>query len=284
MENIQPSELILNPDGSIYHLGLLPEDISDTIITVGDPKRVELISRNFDSIDIKKVKREFITHTGNLNDKRITVISTGIGTDNIDIVINELDALVNIDLQSGHIKDDQSSLELIRLGTSGGIRKDIKTDSVVISRYALGFDGLIHAYQHNIDQDLSSAFLDFCENRIELYTRPYSASASLDLDHDDWKEGITLSCPGFYAPQYRSLRASSITPDFLKQVQNFEFRSLHLSNMEMESSGLFGLANILGHRATSVSAILANRITGKFSSDPRKAVEKLIDQVLEKIA
>ncbi len=283
MPKIKSSELILNPDGSIYHLGLHPDQIAETIITVGDPARVERVSRHFDQIEIKQIKREFITHTGFLNGTRLTVISTGVGTDNLDIVINELDALVNIDLEERVIKDDLTSLNLIRVGTSGGMRKDIAVDSIISSAYAIGLDGLMHAYGYSDKSGLNDAFLQHCETRTRLYLKPYSAPANAFISEAGWSKGITLTCPGFYGPQFRTLRMSPGTDNYFSAVEDFKFDQLHLTNLEMESSALFAMAQMLGHNAMSVSAILANRATGEFSKDTKAPVDQLIVQVLERL-
>lgn len=283
MTNIPSSELILNDDGSIYHLGLHPEDIAETIITVGDPNRVERVSRHFDDIEIKKEKREFVTHTGRIGKKRLTVISTGIGTDNIDIVLNELDALVNIDLKSSTVKSSHRSLQLVRIGTSGGIRTDVPIGSIVQSQLSIGLDGLLHAYQRKEDDQLAQHFLDFCAARTKLYVKPYGAYGSPILNDNSWIAGITMTCPGFYGPQFRQLRLPVITPGFLKDVEDYTYEGLHLTNLEMETSGLLGMAQLLGHQATSISAILANRQTGQFVDQPKKIVNRLIESVLEKL-
>lgn len=281
---INRSELILNTDGSIYHLGLLPEDIASTIITVGDPGRVEKISRHLDRIEVQKSKREFITHTGWLGKRRLTVISTGIGTDNIDIVVNELDALANIDLQTRQVKPELRSLDLIRLGTSGGLGKELPVGCTVQSRFAIGMDGLMLAYKLPDEDELASSFLDFLEKRARLYGKPYGAAGDPVISDDRWEQGITLSCPGFYGPQFRQLRAPLAEEGVLDVISKFSYHDAPMANIEMETSGLFGLAHLLGHRATSVSAVLANRTIGAFAKNSSELIDNLIQQVLEQLS
>ncbi|MEL7021846.1 MAG: nucleoside phosphorylase [Bacteroidota bacterium] len=285
------SELILNADGSVYHLHLRPEQIANTIITVGDPDRVLAVSKHFDRIDTKVQQREFVTHTGELGGKRLSVISTGIGTDNIDIVINELDALVNIDLSTREIKERHTALELIRIGTSGSMQADVSVDSFLATTTALGMDGLLHFYEPSHTDaaldELQTAFTSFCQSRgIALPITPYFASADSELLSrigKGWIQGITMTCAGFYAPQCRELRAKSRFKTFLDEVTNFDFQQRRLTNFEMETAGIYGLANRLGHRALSCNAILANRQTGTFSQQARETVNQLIETVLERI-
>lgn len=283
MRHIADSELILNQDGSIYHLGLHPEDIATTIITVGDPKRVEKISRHFDSIEVVKEKREFLTHTGRFQGKRLTVISTGIGTDNVDIVLNELDALVNIDLPSRTVKSELTRLKLIRIGTSGAISPDIPIGTTVVSRYGIGLDGLLHAYQHGLPQDLAEAFVTYCNEIGKLYVKPYSVHSSFDIDTSGWTNGITLTCPGFYAPQFRQLRIPALDTMFLNKIKSFRYEGIGIANMEMETAGLYGLANMMGHDVVSISATLAHRMSGQFVENPYEIVDQLIKEVLERL-
>jgi uridine phosphorylase len=283
MTQRKESELILNPDGSVFHLGLLPEDIANTIITVGDQNRVEKVSKYFDHLEVKKHKREFITHTGTIGSKRLTVISSGIGTDNIDIVMNELDALVNIDLSSGEVKSELSSLNIIRVGTSGAMRADLEVGSILCSEHVIGLDGLMHAYKFEDHHELTTAFVEYCNERLQLYIRPYSASANYFFPPDGLQKGITLTCNGFYGPQFRKTRLHPIEGDFISQVHDFEFGNVHLTNIEMETSALFSMSKMLGHRAMSVNAILANRATGEFTKDSTLVVENLIESILEKL-
>ena len=287
MNQISKTDLILNPDGSVYHLNLLPEDIGDAIITVGDPGRVEEVSDFFDKVELKKGKREFLTHTGYIGKKRISVISTGIGTDNIDIVINELDALVNIDLISRRIKAKKKVLDIVRVGTSGTLQDDIPVNSIVVSEYAIGLDSLMHHYlrdlsdnEINLRDAINKELTDFnhlvpyvAEANIELFSRANTNSLS----------GITLTAPGFYAPQGRNLRAKKAFPSMFEKLADFNFNGKRITNLEMETAGIYGLAKVLGHKALSVSAILANRKKGEFSSDPRKVIMSAIVMAIKKI-
>jgi len=277
---IKESELIIKPDGSIYHLGLVPEDIRGTIITVGDPARVSMISKHFDQILYQKSYREFVTHCGHIGEKWFTIIATGIGPDNIDIVLNELDALVNIDFQSRTIKHDLTSLDIIRIGTSGAIYDGIATDSVVISAGAVGLDNLMHFYL-NFNNRISDELLTW---DIPWPVKPYfewSDNQLLKKFEKLGTPGITLTNVGFYGPQTRRLRLEPFNSDFISLLQNKEIEEYHFTNMEMETSAIYGLAKLLGHRALSINSILANRTVGTFSADPKKAMEKLIIDSLE---
>jgi uridine phosphorylase len=281
-----PSELIINPNGSIYHLNLLPAQIAETIFFVGDPDRVPKVSQHFDRIDHKVQKREFMTHTGELGGRRFTVISTGIGTDNIDIVVNELDALVNIDLQTRTVKDTLTSLKIIRIGTSGSLSAEIPPDSLVVSAFGMGLDNLLHYYDYPAsprEEYLRQAFTSFAAG-IGTNISPIAAEADHGLVRRFERvmhKGITLTCPGFYAPQGRRLRLGSIIErSFFEAIPQFSFEGLHVTNFEMETSAILGLSRMLGHQATACNAIIANRITGEFSSDPKKAEEKVIAEVL----
>ncbi len=284
---IAETDLILNPDGSIYHLNLLPEDVAETIITVGDQDRVAEVSRYFDRIELNKSKREFITHTGYIGQKRITVISTGIGTDNIDIVLNELDALVNVDFTTRTVKDKFTSLNLIRIGTSGALQANIPLDSVLIAAYGLGFDALMNFYpKKNLAPETELLnHIDAVFTGINL-PKPYLAAASAALINKigfDLPLGITATAPGFYAPQGRQVRAVNVLPDFLQQLQSFQYRQQKITNLEMETAGIYALAKVLGHQAVSVNVILANRATGQFSQNPQQAVDQAIKLVLSRI-
>lgn len=284
-----PSELILNTDGGIYHLNLLPEDIAPTIITVGDPDRVSHVSKYFDSIEIKKGKREFLTHTGFLNGKRITVTSTGIGTDNIDIVLNELDALVNIDFQSRTVKTDKTKLDIIRIGTSGAIQPDIEIDTFLISEYAIGFDGLLHFYQSDNIQhkEISNAFVthtDWATHKSKPYVVKCDETLTNQLTSNRIRFGVTATNIGFYGPQGRKLRLDLSDKELNSKLTTFEFNGMEITNLEMETSGIYGLSKLLGHRAVSMNCILANRVTGQFSKNPDKAVDELIKYTLEKLS
>lgn len=287
MQKLSAADLIINPDGSIYHLNLLPEDIADTVITVGDLDRVPAISKHFDSIEVKKGKREFITHTGYIGKKRITVLSTGIGTDNIDIVLNELDALVNIDFTSREVKKELKSLDIIRIGTSGSIQADIPMGSILASSFGLGFDALMNYYIHQLSGDEHS-LLDSIKSHFSHLKgiHPYLTAADAGLLQrigKDMEQGITATAPGFYAPQGRQVRAKNAVPDFITQLNSFKEGKYRLTNLEMETAGIYALAKALGHKALSVNAILASRVKFAFSSQPDQVVEKAIQMVLERL-
>lgn len=284
MKPIEASELILNPDGSIYHLNLRPEHIATTILTVGDPDRVAKISKLFDHIEFKTQKREFCTHTGTLNGKRLSVISTGIGTDNIDIVFNELDALVNIDFKTRTPKTTHTSLQIIRIGTSGALQAHIPVDSFVASAYAVGLDNLrwYYAFHENPQEKQLQTALQ----NINLPTRPYVAQGSSSLRQQiapDFITGITVTCPGFYGPQARQLRIPLQMPDFLDRLQAFNFQEQQITNFEMETAGIYTMSRLLGHEALSLNAILANRHHKTFTNNPKGLVEKMIQQTLERL-
>ncbi|WP_375587000.1 nucleoside phosphorylase [Flagellimonas aurea] len=287
--SLSNSELILNADGSIYHLNLLPEDIADIIITVGDPERVSEVSKHFDSIEIKKGKREFITHTGMYVNKRITVISTGIGTDNIDIVFNELDALVNIDFASRKVKKEKKQLSFIRIGTSGSIQTDIPVDSFLMSSSAIGFDNLLHFYEHGHvkNHELESAltpYLCWADHNIHPYVIDFDESLAKIFESNRIRYGVTVTNSGFYGPQGRTLRLAPSIHDFNDKLARFSHQNTRITNLEMETAGIYGLAKLLGHRAVSLNAILANRATGEFSEQGHKTVEELIKYTLNAIA
>jgi len=284
------SELIINPDGSIYHLNILSEDVAKTIIFVGDPERVAAVSKHFDTIEIKKQKREFVTHTGTLKGKRITVISTGISTDNIDIVLNELDALVNIDLKTRRIKKELTQLDIVRIGTSGSMQKDVKVDDFLVSSFGVGMDSLMNFYEFETTPraaKIQSTFEKLLDESLFSIVTPYVFPANnvlLEKIGKGMKRGVTLTCPGFYAPQGRQLRAKSqIDVKFIKKTAKLKLVDNRFTNFEMETAGIYGLAHVLGHRALSCNAILANRITNEFSQKPKKTVEKLIKTVLKRL-
>jgi len=288
MTRISETDLILNEDGSAYHLNLHPGDVADTVITVGDPDRVGAISRYFDHIELKKGKREFITHTGRIGNKRLTVISTGIGTDNIDIALNELDALVNIDFDTRLVKSRLKSLDIVRIGTSGAIQADIPIDSLLASSAAFGLDQLMHYYQQEVnpaEEALLKAFSDALAQKGHQLS-PYIANAHTGLLNTlaiSVQQGITITAPGFYAPQGRQVRAVSQTPRLMEVLQNFNWNGNRITNLEMETAGIYGLAESLGHRALSFNVILANRATNIFSQNPAKTMDRYIKQVLEKL-
>ena len=279
---IAPSELILTDKGSIYHLDLRPEQIATTIITVGDPDRVELVSRYFDRVDYRVQHREFVTHTGMLGSKRISVLSTGIGTDNIDIVLNELDALVNVDFEKREIKKEKISLDIIRIGTSGTIRSEIEIDQIILSKGAIGLDGLMHFYERETDQ---------CEDELLNWDipwpiKPYMTWVSkklLDQFSKLGEQAITISSTGFYGPQNRMIRLKPKVSNFFELLDNQIIDGSRIANLEMETSGLYGLSEILGHECISINAIIANRALGVFSKDPAKTVKRTIESVLQLI-
>lgn len=285
---IAPSELIVTDEGRIYHLDLAPDDIADTIIVVGDQERVPLVSQHFDSIDTKINKREFFTHTGLKNGKRITVLSTGIGCDNIDIVVNELDALVNIDLKTKLPKNDFKKLNLIRIGTSGSLQEDIPVDSFVISSHGLGFDGLLGFYSTNFEKDeieLQKEFINQVKWPNET-NMPYFVKGSSQLMKklgDGMFHGITATANGFYGPQGRSLRLKPKVPNLNEYLNKFSYKDFRITNFEMETSALYGLSGMLGHEACTVCAIIANRFKKAYSKDYKKTVNELIITTLDRL-
>tara|TARA_R110000737_G_scaffold197838_1_gene218047 strand:+ start:737 stop:1603 length:867 start_codon:yes stop_codon:yes gene_type:complete len=286
---LKPAELILNEDGSIYHLNLLPEDLATTIITVGDPDRVSQVSGHFDRVEVKKGKREFVSHTGYKNGKRISVISTGIGTDNIDIVLNELDALVNIDFKSRTLKKNHTSLKIVRIGTSGAIQKEIPVDSFLMSEYSMGFDGLLHFYEHeNIShvqiEDAFIAYTSWDKKKARPYVLNYSEKLGEIFKDNRIRLGFTATNTGFYGPQQRQLRLKPSQMELMEKLSSFRHDGLSLTNLEMETSGIYALSQLLGHEAVSMNCILANRSTGEFSSNPAKSVDELIKFCLERLA
>jgi len=289
MTKIAASELILNPDGSIYHLNLKPEHLATNIIFVGDQNRVPIVTKHFDSIEFDIQKREFRTITGTYKGTRITVISTGIGPDNIDIVLNELDALVNIDLETSTIKKEFTQLNIVRIGTSGSLQKDIPVDSFVLAKYGLGFDGMLHSYdcEHILNADFEDAFIKHT-NWSSRKARPYIVENSQELENKLVSDKVFLGCTatavGFYGPQGRVLRLAIQDPSLNNKIDNFEFNGTKITNLEMETSAIYGLAKLLGHNACSMNAIIANRANGTFSENPYKPVEELIIYTLEKLA
>lgn len=287
MNPISNADLIINHDGSIYHLNLLPEDIADTVITVGDPDRVSDVSRYFDRIELKKGKREFITHTGYLGAKRITVLSTGIGTDNIDIVLNELDALVNVDFTTRQVNSQLKSLEIIRIGTSGSVQEDIPMGSVLVSEFGLGLDALMNYYVHEVSGD-ERLLLDAANSHFHHLKgiSPYITSADhglLETIGKDIMKGITVTAPGFYSPQGREVRAKNAFPGLVNLLRTFSLGKHRITNLEMETAGIYALSKALGHKAISVNAILASRVKFEFSSNPTKIIDGAIQMVLGKL-
>lgn len=283
---IPASELVLNPDGSVYHLNLRPEQVGDLIITAGDPGRIASISKHFDKVDFRSEKREFVAHTGSIGNKRITAISTGIGTDNIDIVLSELDALANIDLETRTIRPQKKSLTIVRLGTSGGLQADLGVDTVVVSSYGIGLDNLMHYYSWEPSEEelaLGEAIAVHC-GLSGSAIKPYCAAADdglLQRFSASFRSGITVTCSGFYGPQGRTLRGRPAFPHLLDALPTFRFGSHQITNFEMETSGIYGMGRMLGHRCLSVNTIVANRVEQRFSSDPHMAVERMIVQALE---
>jgi len=286
--SIKNSELILNPDGSIYHLNLKPENIAHDIILVGDQDRVEKISKHFDSIEFATQKREFKTHTGVYKGKRLTVISTGIGPDNIDIVLNELDALANIDFKTRKPKDSHAILNFIRVGTSGSLQKEVPIDAFVMSTYGLDINGMLHFYKIDeiVHPDIENAFIQHT-NWSAHKARPIVIKNSKNLeekfDSDLIHKGLTATAGGFYGPQGRVLRLPLQDPSLNQKMDSFNYEGLKITNLEMETSVIYGLSKLLGHQALSLNAIIANRATGEFSKDPKAVVDRLITYTLNKL-
>lgn len=285
---IKDSELILNPDGSIYHLNLRPEHLADTVITVGDPDRVSSVTQHFDSIEFQTQKREFHTQTGLYKGKRITVISTGIGTDNIDIVFNELDALANINFETREVKDTLKSLNIIRIGTSGSIQESIPVDAFLISEYAAGFDSLLHFYdsEHVQHNEIANALIEQT-NWFASKSKPYIVTCNEHLlkqfSSSKTVTGFTATNVGFYGPQGRILRLAIQDDAMNDKLANFNYNGISITNLEMETAGIYGLSRLLGHKALSMNAIIANRATGEFSNDPKATVNNLITYTLNKL-
>lgn len=286
--SIQASELILNPDGSVYHLNLRPEHISNDIIFVGDQDRVDKISKHFDSVEFTTQKREFKTTTGSYKGKRISIISTGIGPDNIDIVLNELDALVNINLETRTIKEELTSLNIVRIGTSGSLQKDVPVDSFLLSTHGLDINGMLHFY------DLSGIENVAIENAFIKHTNwnpkkshpiviPNSSELQEKLASDKTHLGMTITAGGFYGPQGRVLRLPVYDPQLNNKIDSFQYQDIRITNLEMETSAIYGLSKLLGHHACSMNAIIANRALGEFSEKPKQVVEDLIVYTLEKL-
>lgn len=289
---IPSSELIINADNSIYHLNLQPNQLADTIITVGDPERVPFVSQFFDTIEIKIHKREFVTHTGTYKGKRISVISTGMGTDNVEVLMTELDALVNVDFETRKVKEQLTSLTIIRVGTSGSLQESIPVGTLLASQHAVGMDTLMQFYRLEQSQKEQEISKQLKEN-AKVDFNPYIVSADESLLHHFTKEdsdnfikmikGNTLTCPGFYAPQGREVRLKPKTDNYLDKIRN-KIDGFSLTNMEMETAGYYAMGRMLGHKMLSLNAILANRITHQFSENPQEEVNNLIDYTLKKIS
>jgi len=286
---IAKSELVLTDDKRIYHLHLKPEEIADTILLVGDPGRVKLISSYFDIVETVVENREFVTHTGVLNGKHLSAVSTGIGTDNIDIVINELDALANIDLDTRMVKTETRKLRFIRMGTSGALHAEIEPGNVIVAQVAGGLDNLMYFYdgiERINDQELTDSFVSYMNwkpGNSKPYFIPVSPSLLALIDRPEYFKGITLAAPGFYAPQGRSLRLAIHDTNYVDKISAFRSGDLRINNFEMEGSALYGLSRHLGHDALTVCIALANRITGKFATDYQPYIKKLIENILERV-
>lgn len=285
MATIPSSELIINKDGSIYHLNLKPGDVSDTIIAVGDPGRVHLVSRYFDQVDFEMNKREFITHTGTFNGKKLTVISTGMGTDNIEIFLTELDALFNVDFKTRQLKNRKKKLTILRVGTSGALQEDIPLGTHLVSEYGIGLDPLLHFYDYT-PTDFERQVSESLQEHMGLPFSPYCAKGSevlLQKIGHDMVKGNTITSPGFYAPQGRKIRLKLRFPKMVEQLNYFHTNQFWITNFEMETAGYYALAKMMGHEMLSVNAIVANRIKKTVSKDPQKVVDSLIKKVLERI-
>ncbi|MEO7989377.1 MAG: nucleoside phosphorylase [Chryseolinea sp.] len=287
MAKISETDLILNDDGSVYHLNLLPKHISDTIITVGDPSRVYRVSQYFDDVEFEMNKREFITHVGTFNGKKVTVISTGMGTDNIEIFFTELDALINIDLKTREPKSRRKKIKVIRIGTSGALQEDIPLGTHLVTDYAVGLDNLMNFYDLKMDEFEQGISADIKRN-TSLMSAPYVVKGSDMLKEQfafDMVSGNTVTTPGFYAPQGREVRIPIKFPKLLEELNYYHNKTsdFWLTNFEMETAGYYAMARLLGHEALSVNAIIANRVKNKFSKDPNKVVDSLIKKVLERI-
>ncbi len=289
MQQIAESELIINSRGAIYHLDARPEEIAENIITVGDPSRVSEVSKHFDKVEIERQHREFVTHTGWLGKNRLSVVSTGIGTDNIDIVLNELDALLNIDFNTRTIKSEIKHLNIIRIGTSGSLQADVPVDSFVASTHGLGIDNLMNFYLHENNEEEKQLLHSFI-TQTQLHGRfsyPYIAGAAMSLiKHfvNGYHQGITVTCPGFYGPQGRVLRLGISSPHLIDRLTGFQFGHHRITNFEMETAGIYGLGKALHHNCLSLSAIVANRVHKNFSADGSAIIEKLIVKTLEIIS
>jgi len=280
---ISPTDLILNPDGSVYHLNLLPRHIADTVIAVGDPNRVSMIGEYLDSIEYEINKREFITITGKYKGKRVTVISTGIGTDNVEMVLTELDALVNIDLKTREPRARKKKLRIIRLGTSGALQEDIAVGSHVISEFGIGLDNLMMFYRFSMNE-WECELAGEIHRQVRLPFQPYVVEGSASLLKQfgpDMVTGNTVTCPGFYAPQGRQVRAQTALPDLLDKLTFFHYQDFWLTNFEMETSAYYALGRLLGHDVISLNAIIANRVKNMFAKDPYAVVRSLIEKTLD---
>lgn len=289
MQPIEESELILNSRNAIYHLNLLPEELAHKIFLVGDPGRVPQVSKHFDRIETKQQHREFISHTGYIGSERYSVVSTGIGTDNIDIVMNELDALVNIDFSTRSIKPRLTCLQIIRIGTSGSLQKEIPVDSLVASSHGLGIDNLLNFYRmepRGAEQEILQAFITHTQMQQRFAHPTITSASTFLLKHftDGYFHGITVTCPGFYGPQGRILRLGLSQPELIESLGSFAFGPYRVSNFEMETSAIYGLGHLLGHQCLSLNVIVANRISKTFSTNGLLAVERMIEKTLDVVA
>jgi len=289
MQAIGASELIINDRGAIYHLNVRPEEIADTIITVGDPERVAEVSKYFDSVEHKLAHREFITHTGYIGQKRISVLSTGIGPDNIDIALNEIDALANINFDTRTINDQKKSVSIIRMGTCGSLQGEVGVNELVAGTHGLGIDNVLHFYERENNEEEKAILAAFDEHtKISAHKiQPYIASASAGLlKHftEGYSHGITVTCPGFYGPQGRILRLPLKMPNLVDQMTSFKYGQHRIANFEMETSAIYGLCNLLGHQCLSINVIIANRVKKEYSKDMGKAVDHMIEKSLGIIA
>lgn len=287
---IPASQLVLNNEGAVYHLGLHPEELADDIILVGDPGRVDMIASHFDKIEVKRQNRELWSRTGIYNGKRITVLSTGMGTDNLDIVMNELDTLANIDLVSRMPKETHRTLNLVRLGTSGALQADIPVeDTYVVTRYAIGLDGLLYFYKGNESVNeiaMRDAFIEQMEYPKDL-PMPYVVEGSQELFDrlgQGYFQGLTATAPGFYGPQGRTLRMQLAYPENNKKIEAFRYQGWRVCNFEMESSALYGLGKMMGHRCLTICAVIANRVSEKFCTDYHPYIEKLVTNTLDRLS
>lgn len=286
MQAIEESEFILNSRSAVYHLDLLPEELATTILTVGDPDRVKKISQHFDAVEHRGQHREFVAHTGRIGQKRLTVVSTGIGTDNIDIVLNELDALVNIDFKTRTVKPQPTPLTIIRIGTTGALQQDIPVDGWIASTHGLGIDNLLNFYRHEENGEEKELLQSFA-TQTQLHHRlaqPYISGASASLLRHftaGFHQGITVTCPGFYGPQGRVLRIGLSQPDLIGRLTTFSYGRHRITNLEMETAGIYGLGKILGHSCLSLSIVVANRVTHQFSKNADAAMDGLIARTLQ---
>lgn len=283
-------DIVLNSEGRVYHLNLAPGDIAETVLLVGDPARAELIAKHFDTITYKGSNREINTFTGIYNDKQISVLSTGMGTDNIEIVVNELDALFNVDFATKEIKEDKVSLNLIRIGTSGALQEDIPVfKSTLVSEYGLGLDGLVYFYEYGpfvMERELTASFINQMDYDRDL-PKPYAVRGSSFLISKlagEWRRGITLTAPGFYAPQGREIRLAVADNTIVERASKYKYNGFQVTNFEMETSALYALSAMLGHEALTVCDIIANRITGEFSPDYKASMKRLIVEMLDRVA